>query len=149
MKKSNSQKLDDTVPVDQQQTADQLDTVSRADFDKLRGEFDSLTDQLKRAVADYHNLEKRIIDGKNELSVWATKELIQDILPSLDHLDRALGGASEGERQSGWYKGVQLAVQQLRGILKDEGLEEIATDGQFDPTLHEAVDSRDGDEGQI
>lgn len=133
------------------------DVVSKADFDKLQEELNNLTNQLKRAVADYQNLEKRVIEGRSQLSEWATSELIQKILPSLDHLYKALDGAGEEERQSGWYRGVALAVQQLRAALKDEGLEEIEIDpvsshgtgSQFDPTLHEAVDSRDGEDGKI
>ena len=46
-------------------------TVSQEEFEKLQAEFDGLKDlagqlegQLKRAVADYQNLEKRIADGK-------------------------------------------------------------------------------------
>ncbi len=143
----NDQNSDDTVPVDQ--ITDQVDTVSKADFDNLKLELDTLTNQLKRAVADYQNLEKRVVEGRRELSAWATSEIIQKIVPSLNHFEKALDGASEEERGSGWFKGMSMATQQLRAVLKDEGLEEIVTDGQFDPTLHEAVDSREGDEGKI
>ncbi len=123
--------------------------VSKEDFDKLQLDLDGLTNQLKRAVADYQNLEKRVAEGRSELSNWATSELIKKLLPGLEHVDKALTGAGEGDRGSGWFRGVELAAQQLRAVLKDEGLEEIVTDGQFDPTLHEAVDSREGEEDKI
>ncbi|MCR4305949.1 MAG: nucleotide exchange factor GrpE [Candidatus Daviesbacteria bacterium] len=130
--------------------------VNSEEFEKLQGELDGLRDltiqlenQLKRAVADYHNLEKRVAEGRSELTKWGTGELLVKILPTLDHLEQALNGASEQERQSGWFKGVELAVKELNQVLQSEGLEQIAADGQFDPNLHEAVDTREGEDNKI
>ncbi len=126
------------------------------EFKKLQDELDSvkqlsaqLESQLKRAVADYHNLEKRVAEGRSELTKWGTSELLVKILPTLDHLEQALGGASEQERESGWFKGVELAVKELNQVLQSEGLEQIGADGQFDPNLHEAVDTRAGEDNKI
>ena len=120
------------------------------DFEKLQKELNSVKElsvqmenQLKRSVADYHNLEKRVAEGRSELTKWGTGELLAKLLPVLDHLEQALGGASEEERQSGWFKGAELAVKELNQVLQSEGLEQIAVDGQFDPNLHEAVDVRE------
>ncbi len=104
---------------------------------------------LKRAVADYRNLEKRVQEGRSELTRWGTNDLITRILPTLDHLEQALSGVSEEEKQSGWVKGVELAVKQLYQVLQTEGLEQIEATGQFDPNLHEAVDTQQGDDNII
>ena len=126
------------------------------DFEKLQQELDGLRDlaiqlenQLKRAVADYHNLEKRVAEGRSELTKWGTSELLVKLLPVLDHLEQALSGASETDRESGWFKGVELAVKELNTVLQSEGLDQIAADGQFDPNLHEAVDTREGENDKI
>ncbi len=116
---------------------------------ELEIKVNELDNQLKRAVADYHNLERRITEGRSELTKWGTNELLVKILPVLDHLDKALAGASEQEKQSGWYKGVEIAVKELQSVLQSEGLGEIAADGQFDPNLHEAVDTREGENNSI
>ncbi len=108
-----------------------------------------LEDQLKRAVADYQNLEKRVAEGRSELTAWTTTELLRKILPVADMLDKAVAGMTDGERQSGWAKGVQMAVTEFRNVLKGEGLEQIEADGQFDPNLHEAVDMREGDHDKV
>lgn len=108
-----------------------------------------LENQLKRAVADYHNLERRISEGRSELSSWASAELIRNLLPVWDHLELSLSGVSETEKQSGWVKGVELAVKELNDVLSREGLSQIEAGGQFDPSLHEAVDTRDGDNDMI
>ncbi len=105
--------------------------------------------QLKRALADYQNLEKRISEGRSELTSFVGGELIKRMLPVLDHLEQALAGISEDERQSGWARGVELAVKEFEGVLQSEGLDEIPADGVFDPALHEAVDTRDGENNMI
>ena len=116
---------------------------------ELETRISDLENQLKRAVADYHNLEKRVVEGRSELTKWGTGELLVKILPVLDHLEQALAGASDQEKQSGWFKGVELAVKELNTVLQAEGLEQIAADGQFDPNLHEAVDTREGENDKI
>ena len=134
-------KKQSTQPEEFKQLQDELDSVKQLSI--------QMENQLKRAVADYHNLEKRVAEGRSELTKWGTSELLVKLLPVLDHLEQALGGASEQERQSGWFKGVELAVKQLYQVLALEGLDQIVADGQFDPNLHEAVDTQAGDDNKI
>lgn len=108
-----------------------------------------LENQLKRAVADYHNLEKRVSEGRSELTSFVGAELVRKLLPVVDHLEQALSGISEQEKQSGWVKGVELAVKEFEAVLAQEGLEQIAAGGQFDPSLHEAVDTKEGEDNII
>lgn len=116
---------------------------------ELEEKIANLDNQLKRAVADYRNLEARVSQGRSELTNYVGAELIRKILPALDHLEQALTGVSEAEKQSGWYKGVEMAVKELNQVLKSEGLEEISVEGQFDPNLHEAVDTQAGEDNMI
>ncbi len=115
----------------------------------LQGKVSDLENQLKRAVADYQNLERRVTEGRSELNSWASASLLERMLPVLDHLEQALSGVTEEEKSSGWFRGVELAVKEFKNILSSEGLEEIAADGQFDPSLHEAVDTTEGEEGKV
>ncbi|MBI2019814.1 nucleotide exchange factor GrpE [Candidatus Daviesbacteria bacterium] len=130
------------------------------DQNKLEERVSELENQLKRAVADYHNLEKRVSEGRSELTSFVGGELIKRLLPVLDHLEQSLSGVSEQEKQSGpalsersesngWVKGVELAVKEFKSVLESEGLGEIVADGQFDPNLHEAVDTREGEDNKI
>ncbi len=118
-------------------------------IEQLEQKVSELDNQLKRAVADYQNLEKRISEGRSELTSFVAGELVQKLLQVLDHLEQATNGASEADKQSGWFRGVEMAVKQFRDILRLEGLEEIQTVGEFNPTLHEAVDTREGDDNMI
>lgn len=132
----------------------QKQQINAEEFEKLKVDFENLQNQLKRAVADYQNLEKRVAEGRSEFTSWATTELVRKLLGVMSHFDMALSGATEQDRQSGWFKGVELAVGQLRQVLRDEGLAEIVIDPtsgrtSFDPALHEAVDTRDGENDKI
>lgn len=127
---------------DQKQQQDEELKKLQAEFSDLQARFDGLTNQLKRAVADYQNLEKRVSEGRSELTAWVTGDLIKRMLPVLDHLEKAAEGAGEEERMSGWFKGVEMSIKQLKDLLKNEGLEEITETEQFNPVLHEAVDIR-------
>jgi molecular chaperone GrpE len=126
-------------------------------IEQLEQKVAELDNQLKRAVADYQNLEKRVSEGRSELTNFVGAELIRKLLPVVDHLETALSGVSEQERQSGWVKGVELAVKEFESVLQSEGLEEIVADpstalgtgSQFDPSLHEAVDTREGEHDRI
>lgn len=145
-KKQKKEQLDDAI-----ENATKLAEVEvmQRELATVKVEHEELRNQLKRAVADYQNLEKRVSEGRSELNSWATGELLKKLLPTLDHLEQALSGISEEEKQSGWVKGVELAVKEFNQVLAQEGLEEIAVDGQFDPSLHEAVDTREGENDRI
>lgn len=113
---------------------------------ELEQKMTELDNQLKRAVADYRNLEQRISQGRSELTSFVGAELVRKLLPVLDHLEHALNGISES---NGWVKGVELAVKEFKQVLQAEGLEEVSLEGQFDPNFHEAVDTREGDDNII
>lgn len=124
---------------------------------ELEEKVNQLDAQLKRAVADYHNLEKRVSEGRSELTSFVGAELVKRLLPVLDHLEHSLAGMSEEDKQSGWAKGVELAVKEFQQVLAQEGLDQIVADPstssgqgvQFDPSLHEAVDTRVGEDNKI
>jgi molecular chaperone GrpE len=124
-------------------------TQMEQDFEALQAQSADLQSQLKRALADYQNLERRVSEGRDEVAHWATGGLVAKLLPVLDHLEKAVEGVSEEERKSGWFRGVELAVKQFKDVLKGEGLEEIVAEGEFDPVHHEAVDIRDGEDNTI
>ncbi len=123
------------------------------DLEKLQEQVNQLDAQLKRAVADYQNLEKRISEGRSELTNFVGAELIKRLLPVLDHLEQVVDGSrsilSERSESKDWFRGVELVVKEFKQVLASEGLDEIEAGGQFDPALHEAVDTRDGEDNTI
>jgi molecular chaperone GrpE len=111
-------------------------------------ELENLENQLKKALADYQNLEKRIAEEKSNWIKLATKDFILRILPTLDHLDTALKGAKDSGENSSLLSGIELAVGEFRKTLQEEGMEPVQGES-FDPNVHEAVGVREGPDGKI
>lgn len=136
--------------------AEDQNTVTIEEFEKVKAELEALQasssqmeNQLKRALADYRNLETRVQQGRSELTTWGTIELIKKLLNVLDYLEQSTMGVSEEERKSGWFRGVEMAVKQFKEVLKSEGLDEIIAEGEFNPSLMEAVDTAEGENNHI
>jgi molecular chaperone GrpE len=76
----------------------------------------------------------------------AGERVVKELLPVLDDLERALEAAEQHE-EAKLEDGVRLVHRQLADVLRKEGLAEIATDGAFDPHVHEALLTQPGGEG--
>ena len=108
----------------------ELETVTR--------ERDEYLDALQRTAAEFDNYRKRAQRDRESLVALAGERLVKELLPVLDDLERALEAAEEHE-EAKLEEGVRLVHRALADALRREGLEEIATDGAFDPHVHEAL----------
>lgn len=95
-------------------------------------QIEQLENQLKRALADYQNLERRITHEKSTWITAANKDLILKLLPVLDNLFLASKHMDD--------EGLNLSIQKFIDVLKEEGVEKIETVGHdFDPNTMECV----------
>ena len=96
-------------------------------------------EDLRRVQADFDNYRKRMLREQTQLAQRASARMIERLLPILDNLESAI---SHGEGGAG----VELVHKELRRMLQEEGLEEIAAEGQpFDPRMHEAFEAVEDD----
>lgn len=116
--------------------------------EKKDPKIEEFENQLKRVLADYQNLEKRVAEEKGEWIKSANKSLILKLLPTLEHLETVLKTAKDQGESSNWLEGIEMIVKQFRETLKEEGLEPVACES-FDPQLHEVVEVQNGPEGKI
>lgn len=105
-----------------------------------------------RKQAEFENYRKRVERERSETIRYAASELVKEILPVLDNLERALGASgTSGEDQL--REGVSIIYKQFKDILERRGLAEVESEGEsFDPHVHEAVsrvESRDHPEGTV
>jgi molecular chaperone GrpE len=97
-------------------------------------------DKYLRAVAELENYKKRSAKEKSETLRYGQENLIRDILPLVDNLDRALAHAGNSDASDAFKKGLKLVQEQLLVCLEKYGVEKIDACGKdFDPYLHEAV----------
>lgn len=95
--------------------------------------------QLKRALADYANLQRRVEEERKELGDYFKSIFAVKFLPVLDSIEAALKTEKSGDSNAP-AQGLELSVNQFRKILQELGVEEIDAKGTFDPQVHEAVE---------
>lgn len=97
-------------------------------------------DRFLRASADFENYKKRVAKEKSDLIRYGNDELIKELLPVIDNLERALGHAGAEGTEEGIKSGVEMTLQQFLGILQRFGCTPISAEGErFDPNRHEAI----------
>lgn len=97
-------------------------------------------DKYVRAVAELDNYKKRAAREKADIIKYGKEEVIKDILPFVDSLDRALEHAENSADIQSFKEGLKLIQDQLFSCLKKHGVEAIECTGKdFDPNFHEAM----------
>ena len=99
-----------------------------------------LEDQNLRLRADFENTKKRLERDKLEAIKFANERLLGEILPIVDHLDRAMDSLAEGHDPVKVKEGLKIAQGELHEVLELHGVQAVQSLGQeFDPQFHEAV----------
>ena len=102
--------------------------------------YNHLNNDYLRLMADFDNYRKRTIKEKAELIKNGGERVILDLLPVVDNFERALKTMECAADVASIKEGVELIYQQLRKMLKQNGVEEIPTaDVDFDTEYHEAI----------
>ncbi len=108
----------------------------------LQAELEEAKGKYLRALADYHNLEKRIQVSGEEAAKQATRKMVLRLLPFLDNLEKAEVFISD--------QGLKMIKDQFEKTLEAEGIEELDVLGkEFDPEEAEAIDTVPGEEDNI
>jgi molecular chaperone GrpE len=117
-----------------------------ADTQRERDEYLELA---KRTKADFENYRKRMSAEVEAAAARGKAELIGQVVPVLDDLERALQAAGldpEGDSPEGLEHGVLLVFRSLRETLARNGIESVDPRGErFDPNLHEALSTQPAD----
>lgn len=103
---------------------------------ELEAEIDDLKNKLLRISAEYDNYRKRTLKEKDELYSKACLDIIVQILPILDNLERANSVESDLDSLK---KGINMLTNLFYDVLNKLDVIEIESTGEFNPNLHEAV----------
>ncbi len=108
---------------------------------------EELQDRVLRLQAEFQNYKKRVERERARFREQAAAELIQQLLPALDSLEKAMGYSANRPEDDPLRQGVELMFSQLKEVLEREGLAEVTASGDvFDPEVHEAVMTVDVDD---
>ena len=112
-------------------------------LEELQAEVKELRDRSIRTLADFDNFRKRVERERGEQRRYAGSEVLRDVLSVIDNLERALGAGGGVEELR---EGVELILRQMADLLKQHGVEQVPSEGRFDPAAHEAVVRHESDE---
>ena len=130
---------------------EQVETTTEADVEaveevevdpiaELQQQLEEKENRYLRLRADYDNLIRRSKLDREAAEKYRSQSLLNDLLPVLDNLDRALQVEVTSEDAKSLFKGVEMVYRQFVDATAKEGLEVIATEGEtFDPNFHQAV----------
>ena len=104
--------------------------------DKLSKEVEAFKDRLLRITAEYENFRKRTAKEKEGIYADACVDVLKEVIPTVDNLERAL--AVDGSVED-LKKGIEMTIKGFQTSLEKLGVEEISVEEGFDPNMHQAV----------
>ncbi len=130
-------RVDVAPPLGEDASAEAPTAEDPAEVTRQRDEY---YDRLLRKTAEFDNYRKRTEKERRELTEYLTADLLHELLPPVDDLERALRVEFEGEEADAYRQGVEIIHRQLLDLLRKRGvtpIEAVGTD--FDPNVHQAV----------
>jgi molecular chaperone GrpE len=103
---------------------------------KLNNEAEALKERLLRLTAEYDNYRKRTAKEKEGIYTDACTDVLKEMIPVLDNLERAV--SVEGSVED-IKKGIEMTIKGFKTSFEKLGVEEIDATGEFDPNYHQAV----------
>lgn len=108
---------------------------------ELESKIAELTSGWQRTQADFLNYKKQAADERLKLISSAGADIVEQLLPVLDHFQLAAKHLPKELETDNWTQGIKQIEKQFENILFDNGLERIESIGQeFNPQIHEAVE---------
>lgn len=117
-------------------------------FKELEEKLKKTEEQAKKISALYQTLQQdferfkvRTIKEKEEAKDEGLLKIVKGLLDIIDNFEKAIESAKVSDDVSALSKGIQMIHYQLVKFLQDNGIQEIIVDGEFDPNLHEVLDT--------
>ncbi len=133
---------------------EEIDDIPVSDTDQTDGESgtDGLVTQLKdaeervlRAQAEIENVRKRGQRQLEDALRYGEMNLLRDILPVLDNIERAIDASESTTDVETLREGFRMTGSQIEKLLESHGCESIKTENEvFDPAVHEAISQQPG-----
>ena len=112
------------------------ETKETSELEEAQARAEEFENKYLRVHAEMQNIQRRAKEERQQLQKYRSQDLAKAILPSLDNIERALAVK----------KGLEMIQESLINGLKEEGIEEIAADGEFDHNFHMAIQTMPADD---
>lgn len=139
--------IKEEIPISKEKEEVTITKENLVQLEKRSSLADEYLDHLRRLKAEFENYKKREEKLKTAFVKFANENLITELLPVMDSLDRALNGVDASHNLESFLPGIELIRKQLEDVLVKNGLARIETVGKpFDPRVHEAIMQLESDE---
>ena len=110
------------------------------DLDSKAEEFQALQDKYLRLAAEFDNYKRLSQRDQREQAKFANENLLKELLPVIDNLERAIGFSKTASGGDGLIQGVELTLKQFLETLSKFDVKPVVSVGAvFDPSVHQAV----------
>lgn len=114
---------------------------------QAQAEIAKLKDGLLRTAADFDNFRKRTRREIDDARKSGREELLKELLPVFDNLERAIQSAKSASDIKSMAEGVSMVLRQFVDTLGRSGITRVPTIGAtFDPQIHDAIQQVESDE---
>ena len=122
---------------------------SEPDTDELSLQLQDAEERVLRAQAEIENVRKRGRREYEDLLRYGEINLLRDILPVLDNIERAIEASESTTDVETLREGFRMTASQIEKLLESHGCETIKTENEvFDPTVHEAISQQAANDAQ-
>lgn len=133
------EKVEEKVEEQKEETQQQEETTE-SKLAKTEELVTELQDRLLRQMAEFDNYRKRTVKEKADLIKTAGADVVADILPVIDDLERAIANSEKSDDYNALKEGLGLIYSKLMHALEQKGLEKISPKNEpFNTDLHEAI----------
>ena len=110
-------------------------------LEKERSHARNMEERFLRVNAEFENYKKRIVRENSERFKYFNLDLIKELLPSLDNLERAITHAkSENKDFDSMIEGLEMVNKMTHEVFEKFGVSRVNSVGEvFDPNIHQAV----------
>lgn len=110
-------------------------------LEKERTRAQNMEDRYLRVNAEFENYKKRMLRESSDRFKFFNLDLIKELLPSLDNIDRAIAHAkSDNTDVESIIVGLEMVDKMTHEVFEKFGVTRVKTVGEeFDPNIHQAV----------
>lgn len=140
-------KNEQSVQTESSEYAEQTESLSEETSDnadirltEVEIKLADMQDKFLRQIAEFDNYRKRTVKEKAELIKNGSADIITEILPFIDDLERAIANSQKEEDFQTLKDGIEIIYNKLMRTLEQKGLQKISPkDEPFDTDFHEAI----------
>ena len=148
-KAEEQDEMKNAKPADEVMESGDIDSLAKA-LEEEKAKAERYMSSWQRSQADFINYKRRTEQERGDIVRLSNANLIFNLLPVLDDMERALDSISDKLSGFTWVDGIVIIYRKLKAILEANGVTEIKAMGQkFNPALHEAVVHVGGEEGKV